>query len=507
MKQINLFLLIFFSLFLVCCSNPNKELPNVIYILADDLGYGDVGFNGQRLIETPNIDYLASKGMIFSNHYSGAGVCAPTRAVFVTGIHTGKNHIRNNSEWAERGDVWSFKAMLDDPSLEGQRPLADTTRTVAHIFKSQGYKTGMVGKWGLGAPNTNSIPNKMGFDFFYGYNCQRQAHTYYPTHLWKNQEREYLNNYIVDKKQALKEGLDPLDPNSYVDYYQNDYAPTLMLKEALNFIEKNKHDNFFLYYASVIPHLPLQAPKKWVDYYVEKFGDEKPYYPAYAYYPNRYPKATYAAMISYLDEIVGSLTQKLKEINQFENTIIMFTSDNGVTHLDQVDSGFFNSSAMFSDNVDMVKGSLFEGGIRVPSFVTWPRKIKEGSFSNHISSTQDFYATILDLFKIKKPNHITGLSFLPTLLGKKQNKHEYLYWETNSRQGQQAVRMDKWKAIRRNIATGNKEIELFDLTLDSKEKNDVSKSNLDVISQIEIIFKEARTTPTLKNFYIKGLDF
>ena len=356
MKQINLFLLIFFSLFLVCCSNPNKELPNVIYILADDLGYGDVGFNGQKLIETPNIDYLASKGMIFSNHYSGAGVCAPTRAVFVNGIHTGKNHIRNNSEWAERGDVWSFKAMLDDPSLEGQRPLPDTTRTVAHIFKSQGYKTGMVGKWGLGAPNTNSIPNKMGFDFFYGYNCQRQAHTYYPTHLWKNQEREYLNNYIVDKKQALKEGLDPLDPNSYVDYYQNDYAPTLMLEEALNFIEKNKHDNFFLYYASVIPHLPLQAPKKWVDYYVKKFGDEKPYYPAYAYYPNRYPKATYAAMISYLDEIVGSLTQKLKEINQFENTIIMFTSDNGVTHLDQVDSGFFNSSAMFSDNVDMVKG-------------------------------------------------------------------------------------------------------------------------------------------------------
>ena len=170
----------------------------------------------------------------------------------------------------------------------------------------------------------------------------------------------------------------------------------------MNFVEKNKDDNFFLYYASVIPHLPLQAPKKWVDYYVEKFGDEKPYYPAYAYYPNRYPKATYAAMISYLDEIVGSLTQKLKEINQFDNTIIMFTSDNGVTHLNQVDSGFFNSSAMFSDDDDTVKGSLFEGGIRVPTFVSWPRMIEEASLTNHISSTQDFYATILDLFQHEK---------------------------------------------------------------------------------------------------------
>ena len=280
-----------------------------------------------------------------------------------------------------------------------------------------------------------------------------------------------------------------------------------MLKEALNFIEKNKNDKFFLYYASIIPHLPLQAPKEWVDYYVKKFGDEKPYYPAYAYYPNRYPKATYAAMISYLDEIVGSLTQKLNDINQFDNTIIMFTSDNGVTNLDQVDSGFFNSSAMFSDDNDMVKGSLYEGGIRVPSFVTWPRKIKEGSFSNHISSAQDFYATILDLFKIKKPNHITGLSFLPTLLGKKQNKHEYLYWETNSRLGQQAIRLDKWKAIRRNIANGNKEIELFNLTLDPMEKDDVSSSNLEVISLLEKIFNDARTTPTLKNFYIKCLDY
>ena len=507
MKKLTFTAIIFISFIFISCEKKEKDLPNIIYILADDLGFGDIGFNGQKLIETPNIDELAKNGMIFSNHYAGAPVCAPTRAVFVTGIHTGKNHIRDNSEWAERGDVWSFKAMFDDPKLEGQRPMPDTTRTVAHIFKSQGYKTGMVGKWGLGAPHTNSIPNKMGFDFFYGYNCQRQAHTYYPTHLWKNQKREILNNFVVTKQEGLEKDADPFDPKSYKKYNQNDYAPTLMLEEALDFIEKNKDSKFFLYYASVIPHLPLQAPKKWVDYYVEKFGDEKPYYPAYSYYPSRYPKATYAAMITYLDEIVGSLTQKLKDINQFDNTIVMFTSDNGVTHLDQVDSNFFNSTGLLNNKNDRVKGSVYEGGLRVPFFVSWPDKIKKGSQSNHISSTQDFYATVLDLFKIKKPDYITGLSFLPTLLSKKQDEHEYLYWETKSRLGQQAIRMNKWKAIRRNIAYGNREIELFDLTLDPMEKNDISSSNLDVIGQLELIFNDARTTPSEKKFYIKGLDY
>ena len=186
-----------------CDFNIEPQRPNIIYILADDLGYGEIGVFGQKLIETPNIDNLAKSGMIFTDHYSGAPVCAPARSVLLTGNHSGNTHIRANGEWSERGNVWSFKAMLEDPYLEGQRPLLDSITTVAQVLHDNGYKTGMVGKWGLGAPLTNSIPNKKGFDFFYGYNCQRQAHTYYPTHLWKNETRDLLDNYIVTKQEGL----------------------------------------------------------------------------------------------------------------------------------------------------------------------------------------------------------------------------------------------------------------------------------------------------------------
>ncbi|MEJ6764704.1 MAG: sulfatase-like hydrolase/transferase, partial [Flavobacteriaceae bacterium] len=305
---------------LACSYSESDNRPNIIYILADDLGYGEIGVFGQKLIETPNIDNLAKTGMIFTDHYTGSPVCAPARSVLLTGMHSGNTHIRANGEWAERGNVWSFKAMLDDPFLEGQRPLLDSITTVAQVLHDSGYKTGMIGKWGLGAPLTNSIPNKKGFDFFYGYNCQRQAHTYYPTHLWKNETRDLLNNYIVTKQEGLGD-LDPYNNESYSKYNQNDYAPTLMHDEALNFISRNKNSPFFLYYASPIPHLPLQAPTKWVDYYQKKFGIESPY-TGKSYYPNKTPRATYAAMISYLDEQVGELVEKLKEINKYENTLI-----------------------------------------------------------------------------------------------------------------------------------------------------------------------------------------
>ena len=392
----------------------------------------------------------------------------------MTGLHTGKTPIRDNGEWGERGNVWSFKAMLDNPELEGQRPMPDSIITVAQVLKNNGYKTGMVGKWGLGAPNTNSIPNEKGFDFFYGYNCQRIAHSYYPTHLWKNKEREYLDNYLVEKNEDLAPDADIYDEKSYSKYNQKDYTPTLMHNEALNFIETNKDENFFLYYASLIPHLALQAPKKWEDYYRKKFGKEEPF-TGKSYYPSMTPKATYAAMISYLDEQVGEIVLKLKEIGEYENTLIIFTSDNGPSFLKEVDLTLFESTSFLNSSRDRVKGSMNEGGIRVPMIASWPNVIKKETKTNHISSFQDFYATVCDILKVDPPYQIDGLSFYPTLKDEKQSKHEYLYWEIAAKSGQQGIRYGKWKGIKKNLQNGKQQLKLYNLDEDILELNDIAE--------------------------------
>ena len=498
-----LYFLVIFSFF--GCKNDNNENPNIIYILADDLGYGELGSFGQTEIETPNIDKLAEDGMIFTDHYSGSPVCAPSRSVLMTGMHTGTTHIRDNSEWGERGNVWSFKAMLDNPELEGQRPLPDSIVTVAHILKNNGYKTGMVGKWGLGAPHTNSVPNNMGFDFFYGYNCQRIAHSYYPTHLWRNKERHYLNNYLVEKNEDLDPDADIYDPISYKKYNQNDYSPTLMHTEALKFIEENKNENFFLYYASLIPHLALQAPKKWEDYYRKKFGKEEPY-TGKSYYPSLTPKATYAAMISYLDEQVGEIVKKLKDVNKYENTLIIFTSDNGPTFLKEVDTDFFESAGKLNGSRDRLKGSVNEGGIRVPMIATWPKFIKKKTKTNHISAFQDFYATVCDILNIEKPKSVNGLSFLPTLKGENQENHKYLYWEIQGKGGQQAIRYGNWKGLKKNLLNGKQKLKLYNLDNDIQELNDMSEEFPEIVNNLEIFLKEARTTPSVKQFIIPSIE-
>lgn len=490
-----------------CNSSTKKETaPNFIFILADDLGYGEIGIQGQKWIETPNIDQLAREGMILSHHYSGAPVCAPARAVLMTGLHTGHNPVRGNSEWRERGEVWSFSAMFEDSKLEGQRPMPDSILTVANMLQSNGYKTGMVGKWGLGAPNTNSIPNKKGFDFFYGYNCQRQAHNLYPSHLWKNQERHLLNNTIVDKGK-LPEGLDPYAEQSYTSYNQNDYAPTLMHKEALAFIDRNKDDKFFLYYASPLPHLPLQAPQKWVNYYREKLGPEKPYLGDKGYFPNPTPRATYAAMISYLDEQVGELVAKLKEIGQYENTFILFSSDNGPTHLQsQADIAFFNSTGIFVNSKKTVKGNVNEGGIRVPTIATWPAKIKPGTRSDHPSTFYDYFATVCDILNLKTPYPIDGISYYPTLIEKPQPQHEYLYWEFPAYTGQQAIRMGKWKGIKKNLFIGEAPLALYDLSTDPKEQHDLAEDQPEIVQKMETYLEQAHSTAKLEKFQIPILD-
>ena len=496
--SINLIIFLFTNLLFSC--NKLKEQPNIIYILADDLGYGELGVFGQKIIETPNIDALAKNGMIFTDHYSGSPVCAPSRSVFITGQHTGHTPIRGNDEWGERGDTWNYQAMFDNPFLEGQRPIPDSTITIAEVLKSAGYATGMVGKWGLGAPTTEGLPNRQGFDFFYGYNCQRQAHTLYPMHLWRNEERHLLDNKNVAPHANLADGVDPNDPASYADFELNDYAPELMHREALKFMDENKDNPFFLYYASPLPHVPLQAPKKWVNYYKSKLGEEAPY-TGKSYFPNQSPRATYAAMISYLDEQVGDLVNKLVEIDQYQNTLIIFTSDNGPTYTGGADTPFFDSAKPFKTEKGWAKGFVHEGGIRVPMIASWPGEIKYGSKSNHISAFQDMMPTFCDIVGEPIPSSNDGISILPVLMGESgQMQHDYLYWEFPAYKGQQAVRMGKWKAIRREIFEGNMAIELYDLETDISEQQDLAGSYPKIVEQIAEIMKTAHTPSYLERF-------
>lgn len=502
-------IVLFTFLILIGCNQPKaikeNQKPNIIYILADDLGYGELGVYGQEKIETPNIDALASNGMLFTQHYTGAPVCAPARSVLLTGQHSGHTHIRGNDEWAERGDIKNMKAVLADPGLEGQRPLLDSIVTIAEVLKTKGYRTGVFGKWGLGAPNTEGIPNKQGFDYFYGYNCQRQAHSYYPMFLWKNQERVMLDNKYVPFHANLKSGANINDPESYGDFRLNDYSATLIHDEALAFIERNKKQPFFLYYASPIPHVPLQAPEKWVAYYQNKFGEEKPY-SGRSYFPNRTPLATYAAMISYLDEQVGELISKLKQEGVYDNTLIIFTSDNGPTFNGGTKTPYFESAKPFKSERGWGKGYLHEGGIRVPMIASWSGKIKPGSTSDHVSSFYDVMATLSDVCDAKAPKN-DGISFLPTLINKKQKTHKFLYWEFPQAAfgGQQAVRMGDWKGIRKNILKGNMNIELFNLKNDITEQNNVADKYPEIVAQMEAIMKREHTPAELEKFKIKQL--
>ena len=484
----------------------NSSPPNILLIMADDLGYGELGSYGQKIIETPHLDQLAKEGMRFTQFYSGAPVCAPARCILLTGKHSGHAHIRGNDEWRERGEVWDFAKAVEDPNLEGQRPIPDSIMTIAEYLKTKDYKTGVIGKWGLGAPLTEGIPNKQGFDFFYGYNCQRQAHTFYPKHLWKNEEKIWLDNKLVPPRQKLPEGADPNDSESYADFSLTDYTPELMRTEALNFINMNAKQPFFLYYATPIPHVPLQAPKTWVDYYRKKIGSEEPYIGDQGYFPCQYPKATYAAMISYMDETIGQMVEVLKKQGVYENTLILFTSDNGPTYVGGADSPYFDSAEPFKSEYGWGKGFVHEGGVRVPLIATWPDKIKAGTTSDHISIFYDVLSTLCDVAGIPIPQNTDGISFLPTLSGNANQKaHDFLYWEFPAYKGQQAIRMGKWKAIRKNIFEGNMEIELYDLTKDLQEQNNVANAHPDIVEKAKTIMEREHVPATIERFKIAQL--
>lgn len=464
------------------CGRKPLEKPNIIFILADDLGYGELGCYGQKKIRTPNIDRLAAEGMKFTQHYSGSPVCAPSRCTLLTGKHTGHAYIRANDEMDERGDVWH------DPNIEGQRPLLPNTVTMGTMLQRAGYVTGAIGKWGLGGPEDTGHPNKQGFDFWYGYLCQRVAHNYYPTHLWRNNEKEMLegNDYFYPH-QKLPEDKNPNDPESYLPYSGREYSQDLMAKEARNFIKQNKDKPFFLYLPFIVPHASIQVPDDSLEEYKGKFP-ETPYKGEKGYLPNQTPRAAYAAMITRMDREVGRILDLLKELGLDENTLVIFSSDNGTAWgYGGTDPAFFNSS----DGLRDFKGSVYEGGIRVPMIARWKGKIKPGAVSDHISAFWDFYPTFAEMVEVKIPEDVDGISLLPTFLGKKQVKHDYLYWEYV---GKQAIRIGRWKAVKPGI---DKDIELYDLENDMDEKNNVADQHPEIVAEIVELMKTARTESEL----------
>ena len=448
----------------------DESPPNIVYILADDLGYGELGSYGQTLIKTPNLDRLAQEGMRFTQHYSGSPVCAPSRATLMSGKHTGHGLIKDNFE---------LGGWLDSEEF-GQMPLPAGSFTLGRMLQKVGYVTAAIGKWGLGGPGSSGIPNEQGFDLFYGYLDQKQAHNYYPTHLWRNQVWDTLDNEYFSPHQRL-EG-NPDDPASYEGFSGRDYAQDLMAVEALDFVNKYKDEPFFLYLPFPIPHLALQVPDSALTEY-DGAWEEDPYLGDQSYLPHQRPKAAYAAMITRMDAHIGELLALLDELGLTENTLVMFSSDNGTTYTGGVDASFFESTAGFRG----LKGSVYEGGIRVPFIARWPGVIEAGSSSEHVSAFWDIVPTLADLTGGVAPDDIDGISLLSTLLGTgQQQDHEALYWEYHGLwDGAQAVRMGDWKGVRLGGHSNvDAPIELYDLSSDPGEMSDVSADHPEIVERI-----------------------
>jgi arylsulfatase len=461
---------------------PAARKPNIILILADDLGYNEVGVYGQKKIRTPNIDRLAQEGVRLTDHYSGSPVCAPSRAVLLTGLHAGHAYIRDNDEMGFRGDVWK------DPALEGQRPLPAGTFTMATMLKRAGYATAAVGKWGLGGPGSEGDPNKLGFDLFFGFLCQRVAHNHYPAYLWRNSTKVPLDNPGIYPHEKFPAGKDPKALSSYERYGGKQYALDMMGEEARAFITANRDRPFFLYFAPTVPHAALQVPEDSLAEYLNVLPDT-PYAGGKGYLPHRAPRAAYAAMVTRLDREVGRLAQLVRNLGLDRDTLIVFTSDNGPTFNGGADSTFFESAGPFRG----LKTMVYEGGIRVPMVARWTGKIPAGTVSAHASAFDDYMPTFAEMAGLERPAGIDGMSMLAALQGRAsgQKPRDYLYWEF---QGKQVVRLGSWKGIR-NAATGA--FELYDLAKDIGEKTDGAAGHPDVVSRLEGIMRAAHTDSPL----------
>ncbi|MCX6282798.1 MAG: arylsulfatase [Bacteroidetes bacterium] len=450
-------------------NKKSNKRPNFIIILADDLGYGETGCYGQKIIRTPHIDKLASEGIRFTDFYAGSTVCAPSRCCLMTGMNTGHAQIRDNLEIGNWDDYL------------GQAPLEPNTYTIARMFKQAGYKTACIGKWGLGGPGSTGVPDQQGFDFFFGYLCQRHAHNHYPAYLWYNNEKFLTGNPDFSPQQKLSGN--PKDPSNYKKYQGTSYAEELFTEEALHFIKSHKDSAFFLLMTYTLPHLALQVPDSYLQEYRDLMND-RPYTGQMSYLPVFYPHATYAAMVSALDDATGKILQALAENNLDSNTCVIFTSDNGATFsLGGADPQFFTSNGPFRGG----KGSLYEGGIRVPCIARWPGKIMADQVCSVPYASWDIMPTLAQLAELGLPKHIDGISFAPALQGAKNPpQHEFLYWEYTSTGGNQAIRAGKWKLVRKDlIKEPMRRSELYDLSTDPGEKINVAEQHPEVIQMMK----------------------
>ena len=416
--------------------------PNIIYILADDLGYGDLGCYGQQKFSTPNIDAMASDGMRFTQNYSGSTVSAPSRCCLLTGKHTGHAAIRGNSN-TKGSDGKMYDTSLPDSEV-----------TIAELLKTRNYATACIGKWGMGGVGSEGHPNKQGFDYFYGYLGQANAHSYYPEYIHENSQEIVLSKKV--------------------------YTHDLFENKAFEFIKTNAKKSFFLYLAVTIPHAELQIPTEYRTAYENSFMPEKAHKGDYS--PQEKPHATFAAMVSRLDMTVGKLNQLLRDLKLDENTIVIFSSDNGPHKEGGADPLVFNSGG----GLRGVKRDLYEGGIRVPMIVKWPQVVKSETVSNQPIAFWDVLPTLAEVGTIKSTSKIDGVSFLPTLKGKKQSKkHLPFYWEFYEQGGKQAIISGDWKLIKLNVKTPDKAFfELYNIKDDLSEKNNLAKTKPDMVKKL-----------------------
>jgi len=417
-------------------------------ILADDLGYGDLGCYGQKMIKTPNLDRMAREGVRFTNFYAASPVCAPSRCSLITGLHQGHAYIRGNA------------TLVPVPGQSGQAarrlPLRPQDVTVAEVLKAAGYATGLIGKWGLGEPETSGVPNRKGFDHFFGYLNQNHAHNYYPDYLWRNQERV-----------TLEKGT---------------YSHDLFTREALEFVRRNRERRFFLYLAYTIPHANNELGRSTGN------GMEVPDDAPYSTEPWRQQEKNYAAMLARMDGDVGRILALLKELDIDNSTVVFFSSDNGPQGADEggFNPDFFASHGVFRG----IKRDLYEGGMRVPMMARWPGKIPAGRVSHQVWAAWDFMPTAAALAGTRPPPGIDGISMLPALLAHRQKASEYLYWEFHEGGFAQAVLLGRWKAIRPGA---NKPVELYDLQTDIRETRDLAARHAEILRRVEAIMKAAHT--------------